>query len=562
MNVDKNRMHTEPLRIPRTRRNHQLAVLTSLPAGKMVPIAAVPLLREDALKGRVSINVEMLETKELLMNPVNLRVTAYCVPLLALERFQGSRDIFDRSYMGQAPFEGEEPIPFIETHEMGDKGTYGVYRALGLHAQETDHVNTAYLEAYNQIWNFRARNRSKDITPRNRLAAGLAPAFWNSSRFEHIVPDFDQAVIDGEVALNIINSELKLQHKTGGDKAWVAGLIGDPANTYSNWPGGYKNANGVVPGTQNWSPVIGTAGANFKVSGNPGDGSPDIYVNLQNIFAELEADGITVSLSNIEMARRTQAFAKLRERYEGIEDEWLIDMLMDGLTIPDQHLKQPFLLADRTVRFRQAKRYATDAGNLAESAVSGVARADISLRVPRLSVGGVVMVLAEAMPEQLFERQRDPFFHSTTHETWPEFVRDTLDPEKVDVVKNGEIDTSHSEPDGTFGYAPMNWKWNAFGPRIGGKFYRPEVDATADEERMRLWAVENVDPSLSEDFYLVNDIHTKVFLDTESHPFEATAMGNCVIEGNTVFGGVLVEATANYDKIMEKAPTERIEKED
>ncbi|MFD1944048.1 hypothetical protein [Paradevosia shaoguanensis] len=537
-----NRQQSQPLQVPRTRRNHGLAVLTSLPAGKCVPIAAIPMLREDAMSGSIRVAVEMQETKEILMNPVFLRVTAYCVPLLALERFEGSRDQFDRSYMGQPKVEGGAVVPFIETHAMGAHGSNAVYKALGLHGKPTDQVNTAYLEAYNAVWNYRAKNRSPNITSRTRLDATLAPAFWRSSRFEHVVPDFDQAVIDGEVALNIVDSRVPIRGIGVPDGAATASIAA------------FRDSSGnLLTGKTG---VGSSAGFAMQVSGT----GVTSAANHVDVFAELQDNGVTVSLSNLELAKKTQAFAKLRERYQEHDEDWIIDMLMDGLTIPDQAYKQPILLADRTVRFQQAKRYATDAGNLAESAVSGATIADIPLRMPKLNTGGVVIVIAECIPEQLFERQRDPFFHSTAVDTWPEYLRDTLDPEKVDVVKNAEIDTDHTVPNATFGYAPMNWKWNAFGPRVGGKFYRPSVNSSTDEERQRLWAVETVDPKLSEAFYLVKAIHTKPFLDTESDPFEATVVGNTVLTGNTVFGGMLVEATNNYDAVAAKAPTERIEK--
>lgn len=539
--MNMNRQTSTPLSVPRTRRMHGVAALTSMPAGKCVPLAAIPLLREDALTGNFRVQVEMLETKEILMNPVNLRVTAYVVPLLAFERFEGSRDQFDRSYKGEPQVEGGDVVDFIETHAMGAHGSNAVYKALGLHGKPTDTVNTAYLEAYNAIWNYRAKNRSRDLEARARLATTLAPAFWQHSRFAHIVPDFDQAVIDGEVAIQVVNPRLPV---TG------IGLHGTPASVETD-----KVAYDTLysAGTT-YAKAFKANVAELYVSSAVGDPLPQI-------FAELTDSGLSMSLSNLEMARKTQAFAKLRERYEGHDDDWIIDMLMDGLTIPDQFLKNPVLLADRTVRFSQVKRYATDSGNLAESAVSGGAMLDLRIRVPRLSTGGVVMVIAEAVPEQLFERQRDPFFHSQDVADWPEYLRDTLDPEKVDVVQNGEIDTAHTTATGTFGYAPMNWKWNSFGPRIGGKFYRPSTDASTDEERQRIWAIEAADPVLSEDFYIVSEMHTKPFLDTEAEPFEATVMGGAAIEGNTVFGGLLVEATNNYDKVLEKAPTERIEKD-
>lgn len=544
-----NRQTTAPLSVPRSNRNHLVQVLSSAKAGVCHPVAFIPMLREDALRAGIRINVEMLETKEILMNATSARITAYLVPLLALERFEGSRDQFDRSYMGEPQYEGGSVVPFIETHAMGAHGSNPVYKAAGLHGKAADTVNTAYLEAYNAVWNFRAKNRSPDITLRTRLMNTLAPAFWQHSRFAHVVPDFDQAVIDGEVALNVTQGKMPvkgfglLETGSGVSNARLVKTSDGQTQTFEKaW--GVQNVDGASGG-------VGQA--KLVVKEGTVAGFPDIY-------AELAENGVSVSLSNIELARKTQAFAKMRERFEGHDEEYIIDMLMDGLSIPDQALKQPILLADRTVRFGQAKRYATDAGNLAESAVSGAASVDIMLRVPKINTGGVVVVIAEFYPEQLFERQRDPFFHSANVTAWPEYLRDTLDPEKVDVVLNAEVDTDHATPAGVFGYAPMGWKWNASGPKVGGKFYRPSVNTGTDEERQRLWAVEDVNPALSSSFYLVDEIHQKPFLDTAADPFELTASGNAVINGNTVFGGLLVEATNNYDKVSEKAPTDRIVK--
>lgn len=539
-----NRQTTSPIIVPRTRRNHKLEVLTSLRAGKIVPLAVIPMLREDDCKAHLRVACEMLETNEILMNPTFMRVTAYVVPLLALERFNGSRDEFDKSYKGENGL-GGAPIDFIETHAMGTHGSKAVYKALGLHAAVAQEVNTAYLEAYNLVVNYRAKNRSQDIAQRTRLQADLAPAHWLNSRFEHVVPSFDQAVIDGEVALNVINSQMP-----------VKGIGMYTAYGASNTSIAVRETEGsgtvTYPFGQAASINNGSGATIIKMSGNPG--YPEIY-------AEMEANGITVSLSNLEMARKTQAFAKLREKYAGIEDEYIIDMLMDGLTIPDQHLKQPIMLADKIVPFGQAKRYATDAGNLAESAVSGAAALDLHLRVPKLSTGGVVIVMAECLPDQLFERQADPFFLSADVADWPEFLRDTLDPQKVDAVLNGEVDTDHATPSLVFGYAPMNWKWSAWGPRIGGDFYRPSTDTATDTLRKRLWAVENEDPVLGEDFYLANDIHNKPFLDDDAaaENFQATVNGLAVIGGNTVFGGMLVESTGSYDEVAAKAPTDQID---
>lgn len=547
-----NRQSTTPLSVPRSNRNHALTVLTSLPAGKVVPIAAIPMLREDSVRrGAVRIALEMRETAEILLNPVHVQVSAYLVPLLAMERFEGSLDQFNRSFMGRPKVEGGATVPFIETHDMGPHGDNAIYKYLGLHGKPTDKVNTAYLEAYNAIWNFRATNRSKDITKRGRLDKTLAPAFWLGSRFAHIVPDFDQAIIDGEVALNIVDSRMPVR---GIGKANADFPLANQQ---------VRESNGQVV-TYPFSQAVDAGSTAQKFFIKSGWGLDDITggPTFPDVYAEMQENGITISLSNIEMAKKTQAFAELRKRYSGHDEDWLIDMLMDGLSIPDQAYKQPMLLAQRATQFRMAKRYATDSGNLDESAVSGMAAVDLRLNVPQLHTGGVIMIVAEVVPEQLFERQRDPFFHLGSVDTLPEFLRDTLDPEKVSVVPNGYIDTDHATPAGTFGYAPLNHEWNTMGPKVGGKFYRPSVNTGFDEARQRLWAVETVNPQLSQNFYIVSDIHTKPFIDQASDPFEAAAIGNVVLNGNTVFGGLLREATDDYDTIAAKAPVARIEKAD
>lgn len=171
------------------------------------------------------------------------------------------------------------------------------------------------------------------------------------------------------------------------------------------------------------------------------------------------------------------------------------------------------------------------------------------------------MIVCEVTPEQLFERQADPLLLISDTEKLPEFLRDTLDPEKVEVVQNQIIDIDHDTPTGTFGYAPLNWQWNSSAPGIGGKFYRAHVDDPFDEDRNRIWAVETKNPTLSEDFYLCTNMNLKPFVDQVSDPFEVWMRGVASVSGNTVFGNLLIEASDDYDQIMAEAPMDRIDKD-
>jgi len=61
------------------------------------------------------------------------------------------------------------------------------------------------------------------------------------------------------------------------------------------------------------------------------------------IFAELESKGIILTLANIEMAKKTAAFAEIRRQMKGLDDDHIIDLLMAGIRVPDVQLAQPIL---------------------------------------------------------------------------------------------------------------------------------------------------------------------------------------------------------------------------
>lgn len=553
---DRMRQDTRPLNIPRTTRRHNLTVLSSLQAGKMMPMAAIPLLREDAVTGcSFSAAFELHETVEVLMNPVHMVVSAYLVPWLASDRFEGSMDQFNRSYKGKPKVEGGDVEPFFEMETLPAGGTADIpiYKYLGLHGSAGDQVATYYKEAYNLIWNYRAKNRSPEIELADRLNDDLLPAFWPSSRFSHIVPDFDQAKMEGVIPLTFIDDRVPVR----GIGIVGSGTAYDNVEAYE-WDQPGTPGEGVKK--------VYPKGVMIRPNDPPTTGGAYTAIRLNaasllpEIFAELQESNVQLSLANIEVAKKTKAFARIRERYNAHEDEWIIDMLMSGLSIPDQAWKQPILLGQSQTQFQFGKRYSTDAENLDAHVVNGIARVNMRLRTPRVPTGGTIMVVAELVPEQLFERQQDPLFHISSVDKLPDFIRDDTNPEKVVEVYNDYIDTDHDTPAGVFGYAPLNHEFTTFGPKIGGRFHRPDVDAAEDTDRQRLWAVETKNPKLAENFYIVSDIHTKPFLHPDEDPADVVLLGGAEIEGNTVFGGALIEASDDYEKIMEKVPLDRIEK--
>ena len=536
MNPDS--IKTTPITVPQSVRTDAKRVLTSGYAGKVLPLAAVPLLREDRVsRGRMRFNFEMMETAELLMNAINVTVYAHFVPHLALERFGKSMDRLNRSYAGQPDTNDGPVIPFFETMPFDRDAPF--FKTLGVHAKAGTNVNSAYVEAYNAIVNFRRAARSPKLTQRDRLDTSLAEAFWKNTSMAHVVPDFDQAKIDGEVPLNIIEGRLPVKGLGFTNQSW-GGSVSTVYESGGTAPVSYDTARGFT---------------NVYAEQDPNNNG------FANIFAEMEQNGITVSLSNIEMAKQVAAFATLRAEYKGLSDDHIIDLLMQGIRVPEEQMAQPILLGRQSTIFGYQRRFATDGDNLAKSVTQGETIIDMTVRTPPMNTGGVIMYTAEIVPEQLFERQKDYYFHAVGADELPNTQNDFLDPEKVAIVPNNHVDVDHSDPDGTFGYAPLNHQWKRSIPNIGGKYYRPEVDASFDEDRQKIWANETPDPEFTEDFILAMQIHHKVFASSTEDPFEIIGSGQFDIVGNTVFGKGLQEATDDYDHILNQVDQTRIDQE-
>ena len=553
-----------PIAVQKSRRSTKGRVLTSGDAGKILPLKYEWLHREDGVQsGKIRMNVEMMETSEMLMNGVGVTLYAHFVPMLAFDRFNGSMDELNRSYKKENGASGSV-IPFFEknkwfdhttgnaaaaaaaqnfdtfsTGQRGASDVYSFYQTMGIHT-EAQYLNTTVVEAYNSIVNHRRKARSKSLPLRNPYDHKLAEAFWINNGMQNIVPDYDQSLIDGQVTLAGLTFQAPIKAKGARSDNLNRGADG----SYGTHQHALTNAT--------WSPAM--VGTDIIDEG-------DLFL-FEDIFAELSTGGnATMSLADIEQARKTAAFAKLRAKYDGIDDEHVIDLLMSGIRVPEEALKQPILLGRQRAMIGFNQRYATDGANLDKSATNGMANIDMSIRTPAMNTGGVIMITAEIVPEQLWERKKDYFLYTTDPDTLPNYLSDVLDPEKVAVVKNDHADVNHATPDGTFGYAPLNHQWQKDAVNVGGKYYRPADDAF-DEDRAKIWTAESTNPTLNEDFYLCSGLHKKVFADQVSDSFEITCLTDMSILGNTVFGAGLQEtdATSDYDTITSQVDSSRIVK--
>lgn len=531
---------TSPIETEKSVRGDEIRALTSCRAGHIVPVAYMPVLREDRVsKGNIRLSFKMAETLHPLMNSVNVTAYAHFIPFFAFERFTGM-DAFNRSYQGIGEPHNSIPIPFFQTVAFDRAAPF--WKTMGVHWRQGAAINSAPLEAYNVLVNWRRQVRSRHLPQRTLLDTTLAAAFWKHSDMYHIVPDFDQAAMDGEVQLQFANST-----------APVRGI--GFQNPVTGAPLGASPSVRQGDGTVTVFPAATSVSANsakiwLKAKEGAGLWAPDIFTELADM-------GVSLSLANIELAKQTAAFAKIQEKYKALSADHIIDLLMEGIRVPDEALKQPILLDKASTIFGYSERHAMDGASLDVSVTTGETSLDLRFRTPAMNTGGIVLITVEIVPEQLFERKFDKFLGTSNPNLLPNFLRDFLDPEKVEVVPNKYPDVMHSTPEGTFGYAPLNHAWKRSITRVGGKYYRPNPD-TFVEDRQRFWSVEQLNPALTADFYMVNSLPHSVFMDTISDAFEILALGNMQVVGNTVFGKALDEDSGDYEEIMSQVDQSRI----
>ncbi|QCS37227.1 major capsid protein [Tortoise microvirus 72] len=523
-----NRMRTEPIPVVRQHRPVRVRDFTTAKPGKINPVAAFGLLRGDSCSGRLNVAIEMNETYEILFNRMHARVNVWFVPALAFERFQRNKTFFERSAMGEPKTNdvGAATIPFIETHAFAVPAT-PFYKALGIAYKNGTAISTAYREAYNKAVSFQYRQRSKSLTPRADDDMTLATAMWGPNSLSEIVPDFDAEMIAGSTPLTVVGGNLPVYYDPSG-----VNVVGVKNSVTEH--------NSAI-----YSDATGTGGFGRASTAQAAQAA---------LYAKLSPDGVTVALANFDQARKLVEWAKVREQFEGHEEPWIIETLMSGIEIDDQQWFQPMLIDTKMVDIKQLKRMATDGASLEEGVANGVATVSVGVNVPQNPYGGVVLVTVEPIPEQLYERQADPYLTTTDVNQLPRYDRDVLNPMPVVEVKNKEVDVNHAAPDGRFGYARRNWQWANMPTRVGGDLYAPNADAATAVERRSIYPTEVANPALNTEFYLATTLGRQVFVDEVKDPFKIGVGGVLDVIGLTVIGEVH-ESEANYDAVRaEYAP--------
>lgn len=541
------RQSATPVQFGRTRRHDDSVIMSSGNAGKVVPVTYIPLLRGDSASGRVGVDIDLAEMPRPLRNAVIANVQAWFVPKPAFPQFAGYDD-FIASYHGKAiktlEASDREPPRFFGLANENRQIKYAASdfaKTLGLHIglHSAGGVNVDLVDAYALIHNFRLAAHSSKLTrvPYFRenvdAALKLKPAFWPSGRFSSVVPDYERALVVGNLDLDVMAGQIPL------------GISRFGGNTGHAAAGVELTSDSAIVATGSGA---GRRGLTFDVSQAQAE-----------MFAELSGQTIGITLANIDKARETQAFAKLRSAYAGNDttgfnnDDAILADLMQGFRVPEEEFNRPWLLDSKRVVFGMQERHATNSDALDVSVTQGRASATLNLNVPANEGGGVIMVVLEVLPERLDERQSDEWLYVRSPDDLPDALRDVQRPEPVDYVRNRRIDARHNQPNGLYGYEPMNDVWNRATTRLGGVYYQADPSNPWTEQRSAIWQVPRVNPVFDSSHWLAPDnFPNYVFSDTLAPAFEFVARHTVSIVGLTQIGDVLVENNDDYQWVSEQ----------
>lgn len=537
---------------PRTRRPDFRALNTTAKAGVTMPGAFIPLQPEDAVTAgsEVRLMVQMEPTEKVLANAVHVRAHAYFVSYAALDRFDG----MDSVAFAWAERDGAADI--VDTFDYADASDGEFYNAIGEHAQEGEAVNSLYHRAYNAVINYRREQVSVSLPSRLETDTSLARSLWGNTAIARVVPDFDAALIQASTELTFSGEQLAIGGTVEGQ---LQGRYVDGApvtGAHVTTAAGTKV--GLDTQTDAYKALVAADTDNTSGAGwTPDTGLQVDIDDLTGLYATLSGGAGSISIAKIDQARKLQKFAEIRRRMAGSDDD-LIDLLMQGIQVPRHVYHNPLEIGTGTGVVGMSQRYATDSANLEDYVAEGVAAVRIPLLLPKQETGGVVVVTYEIVPEPVFDRQADMFLRETKA-GMPNALRDFTDVQPVEVVPNKFVDALHTVPDGTFGYAPLNYKWARRRVGVGGRFLRTLASDASDEDQQHIWSVRQVDPVLDEDAFLVPDgLAHNVFRDTTVDPFFVRVQHDAVIEGITQFGPPLYESDGDYDAVVAEMDDEAV----
>lgn len=543
-----------PVSFPKSVRPDNGLLLSSGRAGTVLPIGYVPLLRGDSASGVMAVDVKLAEMPKPLLNAVTANVQAWFVPkscfpqFFSYEEFVHSYQKEDISALGRSAANPPALFQILSSTSLTTFATSTFAKTLGLHFANDWEINADVIDAYNLVYNFRLQAHSTKLPLKKFVgqslpdAVALGRAFWPTGRFSHVVADYDRSLVVGALDLDVAAGRVPVSGigVIGSLNALANGLTARGTDGHDFTSAADAPIGSTISGNATNGLVVRLKGASSATH------AADVWAEMDNLKFE-------VTLADIDVARKTQAFAKMATSFAGGDitgfdaDDVKVAELLQGFHVTESMTKRPWLLDSKRVPFGMIERHATDGDNLDMSVSRGRAGVQLSVNVPTQESGGYIIFTLEVLPERLDERMSDEAMLISDPEEYPNPLRDIQRIEPVDMVLNRRLDAKHTDPDDLYGYEPMNAVWRRDYTRLGGDYYSATPGAGWSESRSNIWMADIIDPAYTEDHFLApaNFPHS-VFSDTNASAFDIVVRHQIAIVGQTLFGDQIFEDNGEF----------------
>lgn len=227
-----------------------------------------------------------------------------------------------------------------------------------------------------------------------------------------------------------------------GDEAPVMGIAGANTNTYTNAAGAYTDVTGTSPpdAASDWSGVVDSSSAAFRIKGNNTTKAPDIFADLTGASA--------INVNILREAFALQRFEEARARFGSRYVEYLRYL---GVRSSDARLQRPeFLGGGRyPVQFSEVLQTAEGTDPVGEMRGHGIGVARSNRYRRFFEEHGYIFTMMHVKPKTIY---MDGLSRHWNRRTKEDFWQRELQHIGQQEVLNKEVRAAHATPDGVFGF--------------------------------------------------------------------------------------------------------------
>lgn len=311
-------------------------------------------------------------------------------------------------------------------------------------------VSAFPFRAYNLIWNCYIRD--KDLQPERAIGLGngldtttdlsLANICWEKNNLTTARPTPQQGAA---VSIPVVGS------------ADVMGL-GSISGTASQGAQNIRQSDGTV---QAYNPTLGGSAGDIRIALK--GTSPNLF---PNVTAEL--DGVSIPVEEMRLSNSIQRFKEAMMRFVGGGTLPEFYRLF-GVAPQDMRMQWPERLGggESTIQFSEVLQTAEGTDPVGELRGHGIGVAKGRRVIYKTMEDCIIIGLVSVKPKTVYMQ--------ALAKTWSRFSRwDYFLPQLQNLgqqpVLNQEVDASHAQPEGVFGYQDHNYAYRRIESRVSGEF--------------------------------------------------------------------------------------------